>query len=83
MHKLQVPALARSLGSQFEKYYNAKMIVCMAKGVSYERLAEALHRYGFWEAVSSFQKVGFNRRYGIVTESQDAKDLLVESCFKH
>ena len=66
--------------SQFEKYYNAKMIVCMANGVSCERLAEVLHRYGFWEAVSGFQKVDFNPRYGIVIESQDAKDLLVESC---
>ena len=51
----------------------------MANGVSYERLAEVLHRYGFWEAVSGFQKVDFNRRYGIVTERQYARDLLVES----
>ena len=65
--------------SQFEKYYNAKMIVCMANGVSYERLAEVLHRYGFWEVASGFQKVDFNRRYDIVIESQDARDLLVES----
>ena len=51
----------------------------MVNGVSYEPLAEVLHRYGFWKAVSGFQKVDFNRRYRIVTDSQDARDLLVES----
>ena len=56
--------------SEFEKHYNAKVIVCIANGVSYESLAEILHRYGFWEAVSVFQKVDFKRRYGIVIESQ-------------
>ena len=63
--------------SQFDKYYNVKMKVCMANGVSYEHLAEVLHRYEFREAVSNFQKVNYNWRYGIVIESQDDRDLLV------
>ena len=51
-----------------EKYYNDKMVVCMANGLTYERLGDSLHSHGFLKYVSGFQKVDFDRRFSLVIE---------------
>ena len=59
------------------KYFNEKMVVCMANGVSYDKLTDVLHQEGFWQSVTGFQKVDFNRRYALVIEDANLRDKLV------
>ena len=58
------------------------MVVCMANGIpdgiTYEQLAEELNNFGIWKSISVFQKVYFNRRFAIVVEYANTRDLLVE-----
>ena len=61
-----------------DRFSNAKMIVCMANGFSYEQLADELHKNGYWKSVSSFQKVDFSLRIAIVMEDAALRDKLVE-----
>ena len=57
-----------------DRFFNAKMIVCMANGFSYEQLADELNKNGYWKSVSGFQKVDFSRRFAIVME--DVNEML-------
>ena len=59
--------------------YNDKVVVCMANGLTYERLGGSLHNHGFLKCVSGFQKVDFDRRFALVIEDAALKDLLFES----
>ena len=40
-----------------DRFFNAKMTVCMANGFSYEQLADELNKNRSWKSVSGFQKV--------------------------
>ena len=57
---------------QHERYYNAIMIVCMATGITYVKLAEELQN--LWGAVFGFQKVDLNGRFALVIENPEVRD---------
>ena len=53
-------AQAASSGAHAEgKYFNENLLVCQAVNFSYERVAEALNRDGYWNFVEVYQKVDF------------------------
>ena len=54
------------------------MVICIAQGVTYEQLANELNKQGYWESVTGFQCVDFNRRFAIVIENASVRDKLVE-----
>ena len=60
-----------------KKYFNENMVVCMAKGIDYEKLAQCLMAAGYWRHVTGYQKVDFNRRFAIVFNNDEARDRLV------
>ena len=64
--------------SQPPRYFNEKMVVCMSTGTTYEQLAEVFDHCGIWKTVTGFQKVHFNRRFALVIEDTNYRDLLVE-----
>ena len=64
-----------SKGPQQGRYFNEKMVVCMASGFRYEKLAEVINKC----VVSGFQKVNFNQRYALVIEDGKVRNRLVIS----
>ena len=71
------------LKSSKERFYNQKMIiVCMANGFTYEQLADKLNKLNVWESVSGYQKVDFNRRFALVVEDAELRDVLSGERFK-
>ena len=75
---------ARAAGSNSgfkfqENNYNDKMVVCMANGMTYERLGDSIRNHGFLKYVCGFQKVDFDRRLAHAIEDAALRDLLVES----
>ena len=81
---LYAQAAGSSTGSSSQqssrgKFYNDKMIVCMANGMTFEQLADGLNKQGFWKSVSGFQKVDFNRRYALIVDDVSVRNKLVES----
>ena len=61
-----------------DRFFNAKMIVCMANDFPYEQLTDELNNNGYWKSVSGFQNVDFSRRFAIVVEDAELRDKLVE-----
>ena len=41
-----------------ERFYNKNMVVCFGTGISFDSLAEALNKEGYWS--DGYQKVDFN-----------------------
>ena len=61
-----------------ERYFNAKMAVCMSTRITYEQLADELHKLRILKHISGYQKVDFNRRLALVVKDPDIRDLIVE-----
>ena len=64
-------------GNRSERYFNEKMIICMAHGFNTEQLADALHKSTILHAVSGLQSVDFGRRYALVVEDKIVRETLV------
>ena len=62
--------------NQQERYFNEKMLVCMANGFTCEDLADALYANGLTHTISGLQSVDFNRRIAIVIEDSEVRDTL-------
>ena len=44
-------------GSQrSERFYNKNMVVCFGTGISFDSLAEALNKEGYWSALKVYKK---------------------------
>ena len=61
-----------------EKYFNEKMVICKAQGVTREQLANELHKQGYLESVTGLQRLDFYRRFAVVIEDASVRDKLVE-----
>ena len=68
---------ARSGAHAQETFYNANLLMCFAAQISYEKLAEALHQNGYWDAVNILQRVDFNRRYAVFLDNGAKRDKLL------
>ena len=62
-----------------EGFYNKNMVVCFGTGISFDSLAEALNKEGYWSNVIGYQKVDFNRRFAVVFKSVQKMDHLIEN----
>ena len=54
------------------------MVVCFANGIQYNQLAEELDKKGYWQYVTGFQRVDYNRRFALVFNRPEPRDHLVE-----
>ena len=70
---------ARSGSNGQGRYINKNMLVCQTERFTYEEIAEALHSYGYWKAVTGFQRLDFHHRYVVVFNSPVLRDRLVDS----
>ena len=61
-----------------DRYYNDNMVVCFADGIQYDQLAEELDKKGYWEYVTGFQRVDYDRRFALVFNLAELRDHLVE-----
>ena len=65
--------------NQGNKYYNVKMDTCYSKGVSCEKLVDALHEGGWLRDLSAIQKVKYGIMYALVVENSYVRqELLVK-----
>ena len=72
-------AAGSGASAQPRTLYNEEMVICMSQGITYEQLAEELHKKGMWNSISGFQRVDFGRRFVLVVELTKHRDFLVEN----
>ena len=64
---------------QNDRYYNEKMVVCSSRGITLEKLAEALHKKEMLPPLSAIQKIRYGVMYALVVENPEVrKDLVVQ-----
>ena len=73
---------AYSSASNKARFVNENMLVCKAKFNTYEAIAAALHREGYWKAVSGFQKLDYSHHYGVEIKDQELRERLFKNGLK-
>ena len=61
-----------------DRYYNDNMVVCFANGIQYDQLTEELDKKGYWQYVTGFQRVDYNRRFALAFNRREPRDYLVQ-----
>ena len=60
------------------RYINKNMLVCQTERCTYEEIAEALYEFGYWKAVTGFQRLDFHHLYGVVFSNPDLREKLFD-----
>ena len=72
--------MAANLNTSNEaRFVNKNMLVCKASFNTYEEIAEALHREGYWKAVSRLQRLDYNHHYGVEIKDKELREKLFKN----